>query len=134
MTQDNGRPHLSLPKSAAFDGLAGGQHRSWRICRVYDCTTYLHYEEGTGRPYSVVSGRADYDAGHIPGSAFLDLQGDLSVGDSPFRFTMPALDDLAQRFAVPTALAMTRSVCPLQPRQHAVGDADLVDAARRRFR
>ena len=67
--------------------------------RVYDCTTYLHYEEGTGRPYSVVSGRADYDGGHIPGSAFLDLQGDLSVSDSPFRFTMPALDDLARRFA-----------------------------------
>ena len=38
--------------------------------RVFDCTTYLAYEEGTGRPYSVVSGRADYDAGHIPGSGF----------------------------------------------------------------
>ncbi len=67
--------------------------------RIYDCTTYLKYEEGTGRPYEVVSGRADYDKGHIPGSAFLDLQGDLSVNDSPFRFTVPPLDDLAQRFA-----------------------------------
>lgn len=67
--------------------------------RVYDCTTYLHYEEATGRPYNVVSGRADYDAGHIPGSAFLDLQGELSDNGSPFRFTIPALDDLARRFA-----------------------------------
>ena len=66
--------------------------------RVFDCTTYLQYEEGSGKPYSVVSGRADYDAGHIPGTAFLDLQGDLSNNDSPFRFTMPALDDLASRF------------------------------------
>lgn len=67
--------------------------------RVYDCTTYLHYEEGSGRPYSVESGRADYESGHIPGSAFLDLQGELSNNDSPFRFTLPALEDLAQRFA-----------------------------------
>ena len=40
--------------------------------RVFDCTTYLRYEEGTGRPYRVESGRADYDKGHIPGSGFLD--------------------------------------------------------------
>jgi thiosulfate/3-mercaptopyruvate sulfurtransferase len=67
--------------------------------RIYDCTTYLIYETGTGRPYRVESGRADYDTAHIPGSAFLDLQGELSRNDSPFRFTMPAYDDLAARFA-----------------------------------
>jgi thiosulfate/3-mercaptopyruvate sulfurtransferase len=67
--------------------------------RIFDCTTYLHYETGTGKPYTVVSGRADYDGGHIPGSAFIDLQGELSVIDSPYRFTLPAPDDLAARFA-----------------------------------
>lgn len=67
--------------------------------RVFDCTTYLHYEEGTGRPYSVESGRADFDAGHIPNSAFLDLQGDLSDSSSPFRFTMLPLAELTDRFA-----------------------------------
>ncbi|MCP5372231.1 MAG: sulfurtransferase [Hyphomicrobiales bacterium] len=66
--------------------------------RVYDCTTYLEYESGTGRPYRVVSGRADYDAGHIPGSAFLDLQGQLSDNASPFRFTLPPWDVLAAAF------------------------------------
>lgn len=66
--------------------------------RVFDCTVYLHYETGTGRPYKVVSGRSDYDAGHIPGSAFIDLQKDLSDGDSPYRFTMLPLDELARRF------------------------------------
>src|SRR5947208_583056 len=41
--------------------------------RIYDCTTYLHYETGTGRPYRLESGRADYEQAHIPGSAFLDF-------------------------------------------------------------
>lgn len=67
--------------------------------RVFDCTTYLLYETGTGRPYSVGSGRPDYEAAHIPGSAFLDLQGELSDLSSPFNFTMPAPDDLAARVA-----------------------------------
>ncbi len=61
--------------------------------RVYDCTTHLlpHPTE----PYEVVSGRADYDAGHIPGAAFLDLQGELSDPDSPFRFAFPSPEPFA---------------------------------------
>lgn len=78
--------------------------------RVFDCTTYLRYETGTGRPYRVESGRADYDRGHIPGSAFLDLQGELSDNSSPFNFTMPAPDDLAARFAAKGIGAGTRAV------------------------
>ncbi len=66
--------------------------------RVFDCTTYLASAEGTGQPYRVVSGRDDYDAGHIPGAGFLDLQGDFSVADSPYRFTLPAPDDAAAAF------------------------------------
>lgn len=67
--------------------------------RVFDCTTYLLYETGTGRPYRIGSGRPDYEAAHIPGSAFLDLQGELSDRSSPFNFTMPAAEDLAARLA-----------------------------------
>lgn len=67
--------------------------------RIFDCTTYLLYENGTGRPYSIKSGREDYDAGHIPGAGFLDLQGELSDRSSRFNFTMPAPDDLAARLA-----------------------------------
>ena len=63
--------------------------------RVFDCTTYLIYETGTGRPYRVESGRADYDKAHIPNSGFIDLQGEFSDANSKFRFTMPAPDDLA---------------------------------------
>lgn len=67
--------------------------------RVFDCTVYLIYETGTGRPYRVESGRADYDKGHIPGSAFLDLQAELSDGSSGLNFTMPRPDDLARMAA-----------------------------------
>ena len=66
--------------------------------RIFDCTTHLHHETGTGRPYKVVSGRADYDAGHIPGSAFIDLQEQLSDNASPYRFTMLPWDKLADAF------------------------------------
>ncbi len=66
--------------------------------RVFDCTTYLIYETGTGRPYTVKSGAEDYAAGHIPHSAFIDLQGQLSIEESPYRFTIPEPGDLAGRF------------------------------------
>ena len=67
--------------------------------RVFDCTVYLLYEEASGQPYKVVSGRADYEAGHIPGSDFLDLQGDFSELESPYRFTLPPAELLADAFS-----------------------------------
>jgi thiosulfate/3-mercaptopyruvate sulfurtransferase len=64
--------------------------------RIYDCTVYLHQREsGADAPYVVESGRADYEAGHIPGSDFLDVVDDLSVPDAPTRFMMPAADRFA---------------------------------------
>ena len=78
--------------------------------RVFDCTTYLLYETGTGRPYRIGSGRPDYDAAHIPGSAFLDLQGELSDLSSPFNFTLPAAEDLAARVAAKGIGSGTRVV------------------------
>ncbi|MGI9520225.1 MAG: sulfurtransferase [Hyphomicrobiaceae bacterium] len=67
--------------------------------RIYDCTIHLDYEVGMGRPYTVRTGRTDYEAGHIPGSAHLDLQADLSVESSPYSFTIPQADELSRRFA-----------------------------------
>ena len=67
--------------------------------RIFDCTVYLHYENDTGDPYRVESGRADYDAkGHVPGAAFIDLQADLSNQDSPYRFTLLEPEETARRF------------------------------------
>lgn len=68
--------------------------------RIYDCTTYLAPPTAPDRPYDVVSGREDYEAGHIPGSAFLDLQGELSDPASRFRFTMLRAERLAEAVSV----------------------------------
>ncbi|TDH60307.1 sulfurtransferase [Dankookia rubra] len=91
-------PRYAFPEAiVSTEWLAANLHDP--ALRVFDCTTYLLYETGTGRPYRVGSGRPDYEAGHIPGSAFLDLQGELSDSASRFNFTMPAAEDLAARFA-----------------------------------
>lgn len=73
-------------------------HLNDAAVRIFDCTTYLVAPDEQSA-YKVVSGHEDYLNGHIPGAAYLDLQGELSVADSPYRFTLPPLDDLAQRFA-----------------------------------
>lgn len=67
--------------------------------RVYDCTTHLRLEEGTGQPYRVESGWADWAAGHIPGSVHLDPQADLSDDDAPTRFMRLSPEATAQAFA-----------------------------------
>jgi 3-mercaptopyruvate sulfurtransferase SseA len=101
--------------------------------RIFDCTTYLEYETDSDQPYRVVSGRADYDAGHIPGSAFLDLQAQLSDDASPFRFTMPASARFAE-IARPPRDRRGHARGALCPQEPAVGDAGLVDAAVGRLR
>jgi len=59
--------------------------------RILDCTVHLLYDHTPpGVPYRVKSGREDFDRGHIPGADFVDLQGELSLHDSPFSFTLPS--------------------------------------------
>lgn len=65
--------------------------------RVFDCTTYL--KPGPDGRYVAESGRANYDKGHIPGAAYLDLQADLSDKNSKLRFTLPPLEELTRAFA-----------------------------------
>ncbi|MBI3199671.1 MAG: sulfurtransferase [Rhodospirillales bacterium] len=65
--------------------------------RVFDCTTYL--KPGPDGRYIAESGRANYDKGHVPGAAFLDLQADLSDTSSKLRFTLPPLEALTRAFA-----------------------------------
>ncbi|MFI4974123.1 MAG: sulfurtransferase [Caulobacterales bacterium] len=61
--------------------------------RIFDVT--VHLRPSTSGPYQIESGRADYEAAHVPGAAFLDLGRDLSDPDSPLAFTMPSADRLA---------------------------------------
>jgi thiosulfate/3-mercaptopyruvate sulfurtransferase len=67
--------------------------------RLYDCTTYLRYtDRHPSKPYNVESGEANYNGGHIPGSAFLDLQENLSDKNSPYKMTLPTYSVLENAF------------------------------------
>lgn len=66
--------------------------------RILDCTVYLtnYFDESAERRVNVVSGREHWREGHIPGSDFADLTGELRDPDnSHFMFPMPT----AERFA-----------------------------------
>ena len=68
--------------------------------RVYDCTTYLHYTDNDpNKPYIVESGFSEYKKEHIPHSAYIDLQKDLSNNNSKYRFTLPNHKNLAKGFS-----------------------------------
>ena len=58
--------------------------------RIVDCTTWLKpAEPGDDAPYRVVPSRAEYEAAHIPGAVFLDIQGQISDPDTRLRFMAP---------------------------------------------
>ena len=64
--------------------------------RIFDCTTHLMPAGAdTDAPYRIVSGKAEYDAAHIPGAGFIDLQGELSDNSTKLRFTLPSTDQFA---------------------------------------
>ncbi len=54
---------------------------------VLDCTVMIE-PDGEGS-FRRISGRANYDAGHIPGAGFADLTGDLSDITSALMFALP---------------------------------------------
>src|ERR1700709_2413638 len=67
--------------------------------RLFDCTTYLEYQpEGSGVPYIAVPGRHTFEAAHIPGADFLDLQGEFSVPNIALHFMMPEIAQLETAF------------------------------------
>ncbi|AXI42588.1 sulfurtransferase [Sulfitobacter sp. SK011] len=74
-------------------------HLSDPEIRIFDCTSFLRYGESDDHPYLYVSGRAAYDAGHIPGAAHLDLQGEFSNPESPYLMTLPSAEAAADAFA-----------------------------------
>ena len=61
--------------------------------RVFETTVLLHRGDGGFR---VESGRAAYEAGHVPGAGFLDLQRDFSDNAHRLRFMMPTADAFAE--------------------------------------
>ena len=53
--------------------------------RIFDCTVWLNPHPK--KIYTIVSGKKDYDEGHIPNSDFLNLE-DISLKNTPYPFMM----------------------------------------------
>ncbi len=67
--------------------------------RLFDCTTTLEPAPAdAGVPYIAVPGRHTFEAGHIPGADFLDLQGEFSDQNTTLHFMMPAVTQLEAAF------------------------------------
>jgi thiosulfate/3-mercaptopyruvate sulfurtransferase len=67
--------------------------------RLFDCTTYLEpAPAGSTVPYLAVPGQHTFEAGHIPGADFIDLQGEFSDQSTELRFMMPATAQLEAAF------------------------------------
>ncbi len=56
--------------------------------RVLECSVAFEIEEGGGLRF--LSGRPDWETGHIPGAGFADLMGELADAESAHLFTLPA--------------------------------------------
>ena len=66
--------------------------------RILDCTVYLpnYFDESAGEGVEIISGRAHWEQGHIPGSVHADVTTDLRDPDNTrFMFPMPS----ASRFS-----------------------------------
>jgi thiosulfate/3-mercaptopyruvate sulfurtransferase len=88
---------------AEHDGLIStaelADHLTKPDLRLFDCTTYLEYQpEGSDIPYIAMPGRHTFEAGHIPGADFLDLQGEFSDQTTALRFMMPRVAQLEAAF------------------------------------
>lgn len=60
--------------------------------RILDCTVYLpnYFDDSAAEKVEIVSGRENWEQGHIPGSAFADLVQDLcNPHNTQFMFPMP---------------------------------------------
>jgi thiosulfate/3-mercaptopyruvate sulfurtransferase len=67
--------------------------------RIFDCTTRLDYQPpGSDIPYIAVPGLDTFEAAHIPGADFLDIQGEYSDQSTRLRFMMAGTAKLEVAF------------------------------------
>src|SRR6516162_5299635 len=67
--------------------------------RIFDCTTRLDYQPlGSDTPYIAVPGLDTFEAAHIPGADFLDIQREFSKQDTKLRFMMAGTTELELAF------------------------------------
>jgi thiosulfate/3-mercaptopyruvate sulfurtransferase len=89
------------------------QHLHDPDLRILDCTVYPpnYFEESSAKKVEIVPGREDYQKGHIPGSAYVDLVGELTdAGNKRFMFPMHPQSNLPKP-CPGTALGMERASC-----------------------
>ena len=77
--------------------------------RIFDAT--VHLRPAQPGPYRVESGRSDYEAGHIPGAAFVDLARDLSDASAALGFTRLKGEALAAALGAAGLDPALRIVC-----------------------
>ncbi len=58
---------------------------------VLDCSVLVEFDEDGA--FRTVSGRANYDGGHIPTAGFADLTTDLADANNPLPFSLPAPEE-----------------------------------------
>jgi thiosulfate/3-mercaptopyruvate sulfurtransferase len=75
--------------------------------RILDCTVTMQITENE---YHFASGRAEYDQGHIPGSVFVDVLGELCDQEHALPLMMPPPDRVAEIMAAHGVGAGTRVV------------------------
>jgi thiosulfate/3-mercaptopyruvate sulfurtransferase len=56
---------------------------------ILDCTVVTMPDDNDPRGLSNVSGRPDYELGHIPNAGFADLKGELCHSNGPIEFDLP---------------------------------------------
>jgi len=91
------QPELTIGVDATMDTLVTtewlSQHLDDPDLVVLDCTVRVEMDEEGG--FRILSGRADYEGGHIPSAGFADLMSDLSDGDSPHKYAPPTPEEFA---------------------------------------
>ena len=85
VTDENARREEMVDTLVTTEWLS--QHLDDADLVVLDCTVYQRPKDGGG--FRNVSGRADYDKGHVPSAGFADLKGNLCDGNSPIEFAVP---------------------------------------------
>jgi thiosulfate/3-mercaptopyruvate sulfurtransferase len=94
-TSVGSRPAVKAP--ATIDSLVSTQWLSEHLDEpdlvVLDCT--VRVERGQDGGFKIISGRADFESGHIPTAGFADLTGDVADGSKRYLFAVAPPEQFA---------------------------------------